>query len=326
MTSASASTVETVLRDELARADRALSGVAPVLGHMLASSGHALVSDAIVARVRGMLGDLASQLLDRQQRAGVPEHEYDEAAPGIDPVDKLADALAEDALVLRHLHAIAMEGHVTQRLESRSAIDPVLTPLWQELIASDNGSIGESAMQALAAQSRFGQAQRRMQYPLSELPPDMLERVLRIWVRMTAAEQEPSVMIALHSLKSEYDEAATRIGQLNQMISKMQGTAIAALELEHSGLALFASALSHLTGQSRDRAILACHSRQAARLALSLRAAGQDEAAIERQFMILEPAAMVPPSIADLSVEAARTLLQNSQFDATVPALNEATG
>ncbi|MGB3472006.1 MAG: hypothetical protein WBA51_14395 [Erythrobacter sp.] len=310
MTSASASTVETVLRDELVRADRALSGVAPVLGHMLASSGHSLVSDAIVARVRGMLSDLARQLLER-----APTNDDSKVGFRIDPVDALADALADDTQVLAHVHAAAMEGHLTQRLESRSAIDPVLTPLWQELIASDNPGIGESAMQALAAQSRFCQTQRRMQYPLSELPPDTLERVLKIWVRMTAVEQEPSVMTALRALKGEYDEAATRAGQLNQVISRMQGAAIAALELEHSGLALFVSALSHLTGQSRDRAVLACHSRQAARLALSLRAAGQDEAGIERQFMVLEPAAMVPPSITDLSIGAARTILQGSQSD-----------
>ena len=51
------------LRQELARGDMALAGVAPVLSHLLSSPGQALVSEDVLARMRGMLGDLARQLL-----------------------------------------------------------------------------------------------------------------------------------------------------------------------------------------------------------------------------------------------------------------------
>ena len=55
--------VEALLRQELVLGDQALAGVAPVLSHMLSSPGQSLVSDDIVARMRGMLGDLARPLL-----------------------------------------------------------------------------------------------------------------------------------------------------------------------------------------------------------------------------------------------------------------------
>ncbi|MFN9634573.1 MAG: hypothetical protein ACK554_14235, partial [Erythrobacteraceae bacterium] len=55
--------VEAILREELARESRALGSVVPVLRHLLASDGQRMVSDAILARVRGMLSDLAAQLI-----------------------------------------------------------------------------------------------------------------------------------------------------------------------------------------------------------------------------------------------------------------------
>ena len=50
--------VEAILRDELAREARALGSVVPVLRHLLGSEARGLVSDAILARVRGMIFDL----------------------------------------------------------------------------------------------------------------------------------------------------------------------------------------------------------------------------------------------------------------------------
>ncbi|KPQ22796.1 MAG: hypothetical protein HLUCCX21_05985, partial [Porphyrobacter sp. HL-46] len=55
--------VEAILRDQLVREERALGSVVPVLHHLLASEGQTLVSEAVLARVRGMLADLAAQLL-----------------------------------------------------------------------------------------------------------------------------------------------------------------------------------------------------------------------------------------------------------------------
>jgi hypothetical protein len=302
---------ERVLREELARANRALDGVAPVLGHVLASSGHALVSDAIVARLRGMLNDIARQLVEGLDVSLIAM----DGPAAADPVDALSGQLAGDAPLLTYLHALALEGILTEQLDQRAGIDPVLSPLWQELIASADASTGEKAMQALAAQSRFMQAQRRMQLRLLELPAETLERVLRIWVRSVPLEHEPTVTEAMRALKNEYDEAQTRVGLIARLTAGMRGGSIAALELDHAGLALFASALAQLSGQRRIEAVLACHERQAARLALSLRAAGLEPSAIERQFLILEPSERVPTGLGDLAPDAARAMLHGAGRD-----------
>lgn len=311
MNSAAASLVEAALRDELARADRALGGVAPVLGHVLANSGHSLVSDAAVARVRGMLNDLARQMIVRLSVAEGEAPTHDMVA---DPasVELLSAQLASDSPMLSHLHALAMEGLLTERLGQRAAIDPVLSPLWQELIASQHSAIGETAMQALAAQSRFMQAQRRMQQPLLELSSEALERALRIWARAMPVEREGEVTRAMRALKSDYDEAQTRTGLIARLVLSLRGGVIAALELEHAGFALFASALAYRTGQSRERAVLACHDQQAVRLAVSLCAAGLDIAGVERQLLTLDPDIQIPRGLEHLSLDAARALLQDS--------------
>lgn len=286
--------VEAILKDELARENRALRGVAPVISHMLESSGHALVSDAIVARVRGMLGDLAHQLL----AAG--------DAPEQAAVDRLADSFASDTAILSHLYAVAMEGHLTDRLEQRSSVDPVLSPLLQELIASDKPIVAELAMATLAAQSRFMQSQRRMALPLGELPSDLFAYTI---ARFEAAKVGERDARSAKSIKANYDEGAGRLGLLARLVQAMGKGSIAALELDHAGLALFASAIASRSRQPRDLAVLGCHEHQAARLAISLRAAGLDAAGVERQFLLLEPAEMLPEGIASVSPERARELL-----------------
>lgn len=296
-------TVEAILRDELARENRALSGVAPVISHMLENSGHALVSDAIVARVRGMLGSLAGQLL----LAGMPSGRSDPL--GDREIDALADALAADPGLLDHLYALAMEGHLTERLEQRSSLDPVLSPLLQELIASDRAETAELAMTVLAAQSRFVQGQRRMALSLDDLPARLFSAVLDRFEAKVAREDPATAKRAIDALKDRYDESAGRISLLARLVKAIGGGAMAALELDHAGLALFASGLARLSKQDRDLAVLACHERQAARLALSLRATGLEADAIERQFLLLEPSEMLPRGIAELPASRAAELL-----------------
>lgn len=297
--------IEAMLRAELARGDRALGGVAPVLSHMLASAGHALVNEDIIARLRGMLNDCARQLLEPSsvKRASSP------AKPEL--VDALADELAANGPVLTHFYALAMEGHLTHRLEQRSSIDTVLSPLLQELVASDQPEVAEIAMAALAAQSRFIQAQRRMKMPVSELPAQLFHAVLKHLRSFDGVERE-TVINVTSTLRSQYDEAATRLGLLTRLTGAMHKGAVAALELDHAGLALFVTALAALTRGPRDLAVLSCHEHQGARLALGLRAAGLDERAIERQFLLLEPAERLPQNLGDLAPERAAALLSHS--------------
>ncbi len=319
MTNAAASMIETVLRDELSRATRALDAVVPVLGHFLASSGSSLVSDAIVARVRGMLNDLARQLFaatDGGESGSRADFEND--ASGI---DSLSDHFALDIHVLSHLHATAVEAQLTERFSQKSGVDPVLGTLFQELVASDNEETAEIAMAALASQSRFIQSQRRMQYPVTELPPEILERVLRIWARITPVEQDDSVTAVLREVRSEYDEAATRIGRLSRLIAAMRGGAIAALDLHHSGVALFTSALAALSEQKREDAVLSCHESQAIRLALGLRAAGLDERAIGQQLALFQSTERLLHGIGEFPVGRARAMLHRPDATPTPKAI-----
>lgn len=284
MDRADEATTEAILRDELARESRALGSVVPVLRHLLASEGQRLVSDAILARVRGMLSDLAAQLI---------------AAGHGGPQEALAETLAADPGLLGFCHALAAESHLAERLHQQRGIDPVLSPLLQELIASDIPAIAELAMNTLAAQSRFIQSQRRMQLPLAELPAELFDRVLK------TGEDGPGLV----AVRQAYDEGASRLGLLARLVAAMRRGAVAALALDHAGPSLFASALAALAGQTRAHAVLACHEGQGMRLALTLRAAGLAPEAIERQFLTLDPAASLPRDLAVLSPERARLLL-----------------
>ncbi|MEL6878599.1 MAG: hypothetical protein AAGL68_10945 [Pseudomonadota bacterium] len=299
------SAIETILRDELTRGDLALSGVAPVLTHMLSGSGGSLVSEAIVARLRGMLGHLAHQLLTSKSTDYCP-----------DEADRLTNFLASDGAVLSHCYAIAMEGHLTERLERKASLDPILSPLMQELIASDSAEVAELAMTTLAAQSRFVQTSKRMEMPLAELPAEVFQCLLQLWAQapiVAGADSDKAAMKrSLADLRAGYDEGAARAGLLARLVSAMRGGSRAALSLEHAGLALFSTALSALTRQPRELAILSCHERQSARLALSLRAAGMIESEIEQQFAILHPEQQLPSGFDHMLPDRAQTLISQS--------------
>lgn len=293
--------VEAILTDELAREARALASVVPVLRHLLSSDAEALVSEAILARVRGMIFDLAAQLLaalagrDPVTRAHAPT----------DPatLDRLAATLMADEALLGFCHALAAEGLIAERLHQRHAIDPVLSPLLQELIASEDPAIASLAMSTLAAQSRFVQGQRRMELPLGELPAELFYRLIG------RAQTEAQDTAALVRLQAGYDEAIGRLGLLARLVAAMRRGAMAALALDHAGLALFASALSITTRQQRGDAVLACHEGQGLRLALMLRAAELSPAAIERQMLLVEPSGHLPRGFGGVSSERAAVLL-----------------
>ena len=287
--------VEAILQEELAREARALSGVAPVISHMLAGERQALVSDAIVARLQGMLNSLGSQLLNLDRQTAQSNGLF----------DAIVEALVQEGALLDHLYAVAVEGQLSERFAQKWSIDPVLSPLLQELIASDNSGIAELAMSSLAAQSRFLQSQRRMQHPVSELPSDLFAKALRALERVAPDEAAK----ATTALKASFDEGAGRLGLLSRLVSSMHGGAVAALELEHAGLSLFSSALASLTKQSREHAVLSCHENQSARLALGLRAAGMSEDFINRQFALVGPEQFAKDQLSRLSQDRAREIL-----------------
>lgn len=292
------------LRQELARGDVALAGVAPVLSHLLASPGQSLVTEDVLARMRGMLGDLAAQLIKAEKSSG--------ATAAVTSQAELAGRLAASGIIVSHVYALAMESQLADQLEQQSAIDQVLTPLLQELIASTDEGTAELAMSAMSAQARFVQAQRRMDLPLGELPAELFVEVLSIWRNCDKGEDQEERGKVEKALRSKYDESTSRLGLMSRLIGSLSGGIRAALDLEHAGLALFASALASTGRQARELAVLSCHEKQAARLALALRSAGLKRTEIAQQFILIHRDLAVPAGIDDIAPDEAARLIKGT--------------
>lgn len=294
---------EAALREELARGDAVLDSATPVMRHLLAGAQHAIFADEIVARVRGATFDVARQLLDAIAEVSTGERGgYDQAE-----LDGIVAAVAALPGFLGHAHALAIEWQLAERLQSRLALDPTLPPLLQALLASDQPTTSALAMNLLAAQARFAQAQRRMALPLRELPADLLHGALTI--ARTLGQPKAAAAAAEAKIREEYDESRTRLALAARLVTEMGGGAVAALSLTHAGLAIFATAAAMASGQDRDLVLLAATEGQALRLALTLRAAGLQPGAIEEQLVALHPAEALPPEWTRVGKERAAELL-----------------
>ncbi|MDP3906037.1 hypothetical protein [Novosphingobium sp.] len=300
--------VEAALREDLAHGDALIGTIAPILRHLLANDDHSLFSDEIIARVRGMMHDVARQLLDALGAAAGQPDARDH--PG-DAYDAMVYGFISDPAFLAHTHALALEWQLTERLQARLALDPVLSPLVQALVASADGATGATAMALLAAQARFVQNQRRMQLPLSELPADLLHAALQA-LRTHQGAEEVHRVAAETAVRVQYDESRSRLGLIARLIAGMGGGATAALSITHAGAAMFLSALSLASGQSRDTAVLSTNEGQLARLALALRASGLKPQAVEEQFVSLHPEVSLPEGFEVLGADRAAALLARS--------------
>lgn len=298
--SASVDTVEQVLRADLAHADALLGTVNPILRHLVANDDHSVFGDEIIARVRGMLGDVARQLLDARGEAG-DERDEDEVAA-------LATALADVPGLLGHAHALALEWQLTDRLQARIALDPVVSPLVQALVASSDPATASLAMSLLAAQARFTQAQRRMRLPLAELPADMLHGAL-VALRSHGSAQAETLDQAEAAIRQGYDEGRSRLGLIARLVTGLGGGAVAALSVAHAGVAIFGTALALASGQDRDLVVLSTNEGQLARLALALRASGLKPSAIAEQFVSLHPEVALPEGFDSLGADRAAAIL-----------------
>ena len=290
--------VESRLRDALQRGDAVIGAVPPVLRHLLASDDSGLFADAILARVRGMIADVANQL--RGHMAG-----------GDNCIPDLIAALTANPAFLTHVHALVLEWQLTERLQTSLALDPVLSPLLQALIASLDENTAALSMKFLAAQARFGQAQRRMRLPLGELPGDLLHGALVVMRGVAGAEPEADARAAAAeaAIRAGYNESRSRLGLISRLITGMGAGAVAALSIHHAGAALFLSALGIASGQDRDLATLATSETQRTRFALALCAAGLKPAAIEEQLLALDPDAVLPEGLDRLGADRAAALL-----------------
>lgn len=297
--------VEARLCDELAQSDAMLATATPILRHLLVNEDQALFSDEVVARVRGMLADVARQLLHAQsETAGITDRAgfIDEREVG------LIEVLANDAAILAHVHALTIEARLTLQLQTRCNVDPVLSPVLQQLVASRDDVVAASAMAVLAAQARFIQHHRRMALPLAELPGDLFDTAL-LALRTNAGDREGTAVAAERGLRDAFDEGRGRLALISRLVTRMGRSAARALEIDHAGLALFATALGMASGQARDQTVLSFSERQFARLALAMRAAGLKQSAVAEQFVYLHPDIEPPLGLDLLSAERAAILL-----------------
>ena len=296
------------LAEALIAARESVSHTVPILRHLLRSDDTSIFSDEIVARVRGMFLDVARQLVVALAEAA--GHASPEAW-ALEAADELAHVLADNPVFLEHFHMLALEWQWAERLAQSRGIDPVLPPLLQERMANPDAEVSAAAMNLLAAQARFCQSQRRMQLPLGELPGDLLHIALVTMRNYVGAEAsaDACALAAERAVRSRFDEARGRLGQMGRVLDAMNETAADALVLDHAGIALFLSALARGSGQSREAAIMATIDSQLPRLALGLRACGLPRDAAAAAVQALHPDATIPADALELGTERAAALL-----------------
>lgn len=320
-----AASVKDVLRAELAYGDVMLGTVGPILGHLVLNHDHSLFTDAIIARVRGMLVDVAKQMLDIEARhvpppspPAVDVSDDPDTADAPQPtaeeltatrIENLASALSGNSAFLEHCHALAIEYQVAERLKSRNSLDPVLTPLIQSFIASKDDRVASTAMAALTAQARFMEQQRRMVLPLDELPATLSRHAIACWQAENSVQNAESAAAISAALRNSTNAENTRVILFSDLLTGMGGGITAALALPHAGVSMFISALAATTGLPREHATLVTNDRQMARLALSLKGAGLNSRTIEEQFLYLHPEIELPEDFDTIRPEEARALL-----------------
>jgi len=285
--------VEATLREALAQGDAVLSAATPSLRRVLAHDDRALLNDETVARVRGMLADLARQLLE-PLGAGEPT--------------LVAAALAQHDGLLTHLHALAVEGRLADRLETDAAIDPVLSPLLESLIGGDDEVLAGAAMAAMTAQASFIRQQRGMSLPLDELPGELFQGAL---AALRAAFGEGTDE-ADSALRGSYDEGSSRIALLSRLVVRTGSNASGALDVGVAGLAVFITALSLAAGQDRSLTALSLSASEPARLILALRAAGLSPTAVRAQSLHFHRDTAPLDALAELRAERAGQILSAS--------------
>ncbi|MGI9376683.1 MAG: hypothetical protein ACR2PC_11405 [Tsuneonella suprasediminis] len=301
--------VVSMLRQELATGDALLSSIEPILGYLLIDHDHALFSDEIVSRVRGMSADLAQQMLSVLAEAmdSSETHAFSEEAVGA-----LSEALTGDRDIACHCHALAVETQLTGRLERRHGIDPVLSPLLQALVASDNDQVASLAMSVLTTQARFIQRQRRMELVLSDLPANLFHRAVEKFSQFAEGVSAEHAAVAAGKLRQSYDERACRPALLERLVNEMGNGSRAALFVSHAGVAIFLSALASMAKQPRDTVILSTNEQQSARLALALLAAGLKHAEVEQQLIYFNPEFALPADFSMVRADQAASLLAES--------------
>ncbi len=243
---------------ELSRQDAILGRAAPVMSHLLTSGEQTILSDEIVARTRGMLVGLAQQVLGREDAYLKPE---DLARYR----DLFVAQLCESRSIVEYCHALAAEWQVIKSLQSDHSLDPVLPPLFQQIIASSDSTLAGVGMQLLTAQSRFVRQQQRMAVSLDDLPPSLLDRLLKLGRNVDTGQNVEAYARLERAIREKYDESLSRpallLRALRMMPDSLRDAAFAPLD---SGLSLFLTNLAVTSGQDREAMTLSLANRHEA--------------------------------------------------------------
>ncbi len=301
--------LEASLRADLAGDDRALSGVVPVLSHVLANPGEPMVSDDIVARMRGLMANVAQQLLASGDNAD---------APSPDEITSLSVALVRNGSVVTHFYALAFEGVLSEQLAQSQGLDPVMSPLIRELIGSKDKPVAEMAMALMASQARFIESQKRSHISLFELPPELFDDVLASAKAWAKQQIRPLAKGLDAQLRAQYDEGATRVGLLSRLINLLGASGELVCEMETAGPAVFCSAIAGETRQPRELIVLSCQPQQSLRLALALKACGISSESIVRQFEFIGSEVALPAGFEEWDNDSAADVLIGSPLGAKV--------
>lgn len=276
---------ESAVRDRLTQADKALKGAAPYMQFRVFGENQPFLSDEVVARVRGMLLDVANQFT-AQLRGSANMTSFDEALTDT-LTNSLAVRLASVPAILEHAYAASCEWLVTMRMQARSNVDPVVSPLLQCMIADRGIATSQSAMQFLSAQTKYAQDQRRMKLPVAEMSAALLPLLYGVW--RDVAEQYgvhyEEIVQAERAVEARTAGAMSRTNTISRFLTDVGNSrAFSALE---AGVALFVSAIATATKQHRDSVVMAMNEESPVRFALMLRAAGLSTNGIEEQFLAI---------------------------------------
>lgn len=293
---------EAALRRELARGDAVGAAALPVLRHLVAAEETALLSEEVLARVRGMLADVASQVLDGL----IGDTDRGMHAP--DDVGLLTRTFLQDERLLQHVHALALEWQLTETLQESTALDPVSPPLLQRLLQDEQ--LGEPARRFLKSQAQWCQAQRRMALPLAELPLNVLQSAIESLRKLVGADAALSARVS--DVEARVRRIRTEVpGRLDLALFLCDGLERRdqVLSVCEAGLALFCSGLSRFSDQPRDVLVLSMHPGRSTRLALALLAAGASHRMVETQLLVLTPRAQLPTGLDGIDAGRAAALL-----------------
>ncbi|WP_379550556.1 hypothetical protein ACRAQ7_12470 [Erythrobacter sp. W53] len=294
------------LSEALARNNTLQPKLGPMLELLLSSQDQTLFSDAIITRIRGMLLSIARHVL-RHQAEAMGERAAD--AFVFARSEDLAVQLSTHQPLILHCHALALETQCMDRMQSLYGLDPVLTPLIQDMISSEDAGLASAAMALLASQTRFTQFQKRLELPLTELSADLFHSVLTTWHGASDETDVDSLARAETKLRSEFDEGKSRISLLDRVISTLGGAGDQTLEIDQAGVSLFLSAIASSVGMRRDQAALATHETQIARLLLALRSTGRKPQDCEAAVLRIHPEAEVPYGLDQIGTREAKAMM-----------------